>query len=69
MRLTESNPFLSAQFHAWRVENCTLMLPFMCQKKGKVNESAGQERCSVSDVSILHAQFFKDHLAVVYIYY
>lgn len=41
------------QFHSWRIEDCTQMLPFMCQRKGEVNESAAQVGCSSKDVSIL----------------
>uniref|UniRef100_A0A3Q0QN43 Lymphocyte antigen 75 n=1 Tax=Amphilophus citrinellus TaxID=61819 RepID=A0A3Q0QN43_AMPCI len=39
----------TGKFHAWRVENCAQMLPFMCQKKGKFNESAVQIGCNLDD--------------------
>ncbi|XP_033964339.1 lymphocyte antigen 75 [Pseudochaenichthys georgianus] len=37
--------FYSGQAHGWRVGDCTQRLPFMCQKKGKFNESAKQAGC------------------------
>lgn len=41
------------QAHMWRVGSCANKLPFMCQKKGEVNESAVQAGCSWKDVSII----------------
>lgn len=31
---------LLLQTHGWKIGNCTQKLPFMCQRKGEVNESA-----------------------------
>lgn len=45
--------FCPPQSHGWRVGNCTQRLPFMCQKKGEVKESATQARCRFEDVSIV----------------
>ncbi|XP_072236924.1 lymphocyte antigen 75 [Leuresthes tenuis] len=39
----------SGQSHGWQVENCTKMLPFMCQKKGELKESATQAGCRFED--------------------
>ncbi|XP_063329661.1 lymphocyte antigen 75 [Pelmatolapia mariae] len=39
----------TGEFHSWRIEDCTQMLPFMCQRKGEVNESAAQVGCSSKD--------------------
>lgn len=39
------------QGHGWRVGDCTLTLPFMCQKKGKVKETPTQVGCRFEDVS------------------
>lgn len=41
--------FYSGEGHGWRVGNCTLRLPFMCQKKGKVNETPTEARCRSKD--------------------
>ncbi|XP_037549016.1 lymphocyte antigen 75 [Nematolebias whitei] len=41
--------FYSGEAHMWQVGNCTDKLPFMCQKKGEVNESAVQAGCSWED--------------------
>ncbi|XP_061596968.1 lymphocyte antigen 75 [Cololabis saira] len=41
--------FYAGESHAWRVGDCTQRLPFMCQKQGKVNESAAQTGCSFED--------------------
>lgn len=39
------------QNHGWQVGNCTTKLPFMCQKKGEIKESAPQPGCNLKDVS------------------
>ncbi|XP_047436578.1 lymphocyte antigen 75 [Mugil cephalus] len=41
--------FYTGKSHGWRVGDCTQRLPFMCQKKGEVNESATQPGCSFED--------------------
>lgn len=37
--------YYSGSAHRWRIGNCSQSLPFMCQKKGQVNESATQPGC------------------------
>lgn len=39
------------QNHGWQVGNCTAKLPFMCQRKGKIEESKAQPGCDPKDVS------------------
>ncbi|XP_041650306.1 lymphocyte antigen 75 isoform X2 [Cheilinus undulatus] len=41
--------FYSGELHAWRVGECTVKKPFMCQKKGNVKESAAQAGCRFED--------------------
>ncbi|KAM4744956.1 lymphocyte antigen 75 [Anableps anableps] len=41
--------FYSRESHGWRVENCSMKLSFMCQKKGDFNESAIQAGCRYED--------------------
>ncbi|KAK5874165.1 hypothetical protein PBY51_019138 [Eleginops maclovinus] len=41
--------FYSGQAHGWHVGDCGQRLPFMCQKKGNVKESATQAGCPVKD--------------------
>lgn len=41
--------FYSGESHGWHVGNCTQVLPFMCQRKGEVNESATQAGCRSED--------------------
>lgn len=38
------------QTHGWEIGNCTKKLPFMCQRKGEVNESA-QSGCPEVSIS------------------
>ncbi|XP_074523381.1 lymphocyte antigen 75 [Halichoeres trimaculatus] len=45
--LDTSCVFYSGELHRWRIENCTVRKPFMCQKKGKVNEAPAG--CSFED--------------------
>lgn len=40
------------QTHGWQVGNCTHELPFMCQRKGEVNESA-QSGCPAVSFSCI----------------
>ncbi|XP_034536067.1 lymphocyte antigen 75 [Notolabrus celidotus] len=40
--LDTSCVYYSGELHRWRIENCTVRQPFMCQKKGKVEESAAK---------------------------
>ncbi|KAM3876898.1 lymphocyte antigen 75 [Diretmus argenteus] len=37
--------FYSGPSHGWRVGSCNEKLPYMCQKKGEVSESAAEARC------------------------
>ncbi|KAM8761786.1 lymphocyte antigen 75 [Acanthopagrus schlegelii] len=37
--------FYAGESHGWRIGNCSQRLPFMCQKKGEVNESSSQTGC------------------------
>ncbi|KAM8893708.1 lymphocyte antigen 75 [Spinachia spinachia] len=37
--------FYAGEHHGWRVGDCTLRLPFMCQRKGEANGSATQTGC------------------------
>ncbi|XP_010728238.2 lymphocyte antigen 75 [Larimichthys crocea] len=39
----------TGESHAWRFSDCSHMLPFMCQKKGKVQESVTQDGCPYKD--------------------
>ncbi|XP_071371816.1 lymphocyte antigen 75 isoform X1 [Centroberyx affinis] len=41
--------FYSGMSHGWMVGNCSEKLPFMCQKKGEVRESATVARCPPED--------------------
>ncbi|XP_031702098.1 lymphocyte antigen 75 isoform X1 [Anarrhichthys ocellatus] len=41
--------FYAGEQQGWRVGDCTQRLPFMCQKKGEVNESAAQPGCRFED--------------------
>ncbi|XP_029310813.1 lymphocyte antigen 75 [Cottoperca gobio] len=41
--------FYSGKAHGWWVGECTQKLPFMCQKKGKVNKFATQPGCRLED--------------------
>ncbi|XP_068174436.1 lymphocyte antigen 75 [Antennarius striatus] len=41
--------FYSGESHGWRVGSCKQRLPFLCQKKGQVNESAIQDGCNAQD--------------------
>uniref|UniRef100_A0A8C4H149 Lymphocyte antigen 75 n=1 Tax=Dicentrarchus labrax TaxID=13489 RepID=A0A8C4H149_DICLA len=41
--------FYSGESHGWQVGKCTLLLPFLCQKKGKVKELVTQPGCVLSD--------------------
>ncbi|XP_054463457.1 lymphocyte antigen 75 [Anoplopoma fimbria] len=41
--------FYAGEHHGWRVGDCTLRLPFMCQKKGEVQASTGQAGCPFED--------------------
>ncbi|XP_053301582.1 lymphocyte antigen 75 [Pleuronectes platessa] len=41
--------FYSGESHGWRVGNCTDRLPFLCQTKGKVGESAAPAACRSED--------------------
>lgn len=52
------------QSHGWQIGNCTQRLPFMCQKKGKFNESATQAGCRAEDVSIFYILLFQGKPAV-----
>ncbi|KAM6950375.1 lymphocyte antigen 75 [Lycodopsis pacificus] len=47
--LDTSCVFYAGEHHGWRVGDCTKRLPFMCQKKGEVNESAAQPGCRFED--------------------
>ncbi|XP_049910207.1 lymphocyte antigen 75 [Epinephelus moara] len=47
--LDTSCVFYSGESHGWKIGDCTQRLPFMCQKKGKVNESATQPGCRFED--------------------
>lgn len=44
----------SPQSGGWRVGNCTDRLPFMCQKRGKVQDSEVQTSCRFDEVSIVY---------------
>lgn len=37
--------FYSGETHGWRLGDCTEKLPFMCQKKGEVNDSETEPGC------------------------
>ncbi|XP_020493613.2 lymphocyte antigen 75 [Labrus bergylta] len=39
----------SGELHAWQVKGCTVKQPFLCQKKGEVNETATQAGCRFED--------------------
>ncbi|KAL6112891.1 ly75 [Pungitius sinensis] len=41
--------FYAGEHHGWRVGDCTLRLPFMCQTKGEANKSATQTGCLFQD--------------------
>nr|XP_040060795.1 lymphocyte antigen 75 [Gasterosteus aculeatus aculeatus] len=41
--------FYSGEHHGWRVGDCTLRRPFMCQTKGEANKSATQTGCRFED--------------------
>ncbi|KAG7482086.1 hypothetical protein JOB18_012771 [Solea senegalensis] len=41
--------FYSGESHGWRVGNCTVRLPFMCQTKGEVSQTATQTGCRFGD--------------------
>ncbi|KAI3377502.1 hypothetical protein L3Q82_008681, partial [Scortum barcoo] len=47
--LDTSCVFYSGESHRWQVGDCTQRLPFMCQKKGKVLESATPDGCRFED--------------------
>uniref|UniRef100_A0A3P8UFM2 Lymphocyte antigen 75 n=1 Tax=Cynoglossus semilaevis TaxID=244447 RepID=A0A3P8UFM2_CYNSE len=41
--------FYSGESHGWRVGNCSLRLPFMCQTKGNVSTTGTQTGCRSED--------------------
>ncbi|XP_028258586.1 lymphocyte antigen 75 isoform X2 [Parambassis ranga] len=41
--------YYSGELHGWRVGNCAVRLPFMCQKKGEVKKSVTQPGCRFED--------------------
>lgn len=76
IRLCQYHTRVHLQTHGWQIGNCTQKLPFMCQRKGEVNESA-QSGCPAVSSSLklnviplkgllcFHCIFIDGHAAVI----